>query len=166
VTGENAVDKHGHGTHVCGIVAGPRQSASGVRYGVAPDCELLVVKVLANSGSGYDSWILKGMNWAADRGADVINMSLGASRKAGSPASPKYEVLARSFLENDIRSLVVAAAGNASSRPTTVAPVGNPAACDSIMSIAAVGKEMTVASFSCGKVDQGIGSALSYGRAH
>ncbi|MEA9859113.1 S8 family serine peptidase [Xanthomonas campestris pv. raphani] len=156
VTGENAIDKHGHGTHVCGIVAGPRHSASGVRYGVAPDCELLVVKVLANSGSGYDSWILKGMNWAADRGADVINMSLGAPRKAGSPASAKYEALARFFLENDIRSLVVAAAGNASSRPVTVAPVGNPAACDSIMSIAAVGKEMTVASFSCGKVDQGV----------
>lgn len=71
---EQARDDGGHGTHVCGIVAGGR--ASGRWIGVAPESNLLVCKVLGRSG-GYDEQILAGMEWAVKSGADVINMSLG-----------------------------------------------------------------------------------------
>lgn len=152
VTGESPIDLHGHGTHVCGTVAGPLLPVSGARYGVAPNCELLVVKVLSNSGSGYDSWILKGLNWAIAQGAHVINMSLGSSRAAEEPANKRYEALARTYLSRPNPGLIVAAAGNDSDRPEMVAPVGNPAACASIMAIAAVDHAGVVARFSSGSV--------------
>ena len=69
-----AWDADGHGTHVCGTIAGGR--ASGRWIGVAPEAKLLVAKVLGKTG-GTDEQILKGMDWAVANGAEVINMSLG-----------------------------------------------------------------------------------------
>lgn len=71
---QEAWDADGHGSHVCGTIAGGR--ASGRWIGVAPEAKLLVAKVLGKSG-GTDEQILKGMEWAVANGADVINMSLG-----------------------------------------------------------------------------------------
>ena len=71
---EQAWDADGHGTHVCGTLAGGR--ASGRWIGVAPAAKLLVAKVLGRSG-GTDEQILKGLEWAVARGAEVINLSLG-----------------------------------------------------------------------------------------
>jgi subtilisin family serine protease len=67
-----------HGTHVAGIIAAA-DNKFGV-IGVAPDCEIVAVKVLSEfTGSGYFSSINAGIVYAADHGADVINMSLGAT---------------------------------------------------------------------------------------
>ncbi|RUT78224.1 S8 family peptidase [Ancylomarina longa] len=73
-----------HGTHVAGIIGatnGP--DLGGVDYGVigvAPKAELVAVKVLSEyTGSGSFSWINAGIVYAANNGADVINMSLGTS---------------------------------------------------------------------------------------
>ena len=66
-----------HGTHVAGIIAAG-DNGMGV-IGVAPETEIVAVKVLSEyTGSGYFSWIIDGIVYAADNGADVINMSLGA----------------------------------------------------------------------------------------
>jgi subtilisin family serine protease len=66
-----------HGTHVAGIVAAA-DNGFGV-IGVAPDAEIVAVKVLSEEdGSGAFSWINAGIVYAANNGADVINMSLGA----------------------------------------------------------------------------------------
>jgi len=66
-----------HGTHVAGIIAAD-DNEWGV-IGVAPDAEIVMVKVLSEyTGSGAFSWINAGIVYAADNGADVINMSLGA----------------------------------------------------------------------------------------
>ncbi len=66
-----------HGTHVAGIIAAG-DNGIGV-IGVAPETEIVAVKVLSEyTGSGYFSWINEGIVYAADNGADVINMSLGA----------------------------------------------------------------------------------------
>jgi subtilisin family serine protease len=65
-----------HGTHVAGIIAAA-QNDWGV-IGVAPEAELVAVKVLSeNTGEGLLSYLNQGIIWAADNGADVINMSLG-----------------------------------------------------------------------------------------
>ncbi|MCW7541963.1 S8 family serine peptidase [Aquabacterium sp. A7-Y] len=71
---DQAWDADGHGTHVCGTVAGG--NASGRWIGMAPEARLLVAKVLGRNG-GTDEQILKGLEWAVANGADVVNLSLG-----------------------------------------------------------------------------------------
>ncbi|AFL94711.1 stetterlysin-like protease [Thermococcus cleftensis] len=74
-------DAHGHGTHVSGTVAGvglPDDPVFGGVYGVAPNAQLMEVKVLPGElGFGRTSWIISGMIYATLNGADVISMSLG-----------------------------------------------------------------------------------------
>uniref|UniRef100_UPI00374896A8 S8 family serine peptidase n=1 Tax=uncultured Deinococcus sp. TaxID=158789 RepID=UPI00374896A8 len=150
-----AQDEHGHGTHCAGVVAGRAQPAGGRRYGVAPEVTLLVAKVLDRSGRGNDDQIIDAIDWATDQGAEVLSMSLGSARPAGSPPSVRYEVIARRLLEQGV--LLVAAAGNESLRPEAVAPVGNPAACASVLAVGAVDGRDRIARFSCGDVD-GLGA--------
>ena len=64
-----------HGTHVAGIIAAPDNGLGTI--GVAPDAKILAVKVLSDTGSGNFGAIIQGIVYAADHGADVINMSLG-----------------------------------------------------------------------------------------
>jgi subtilisin family serine protease len=67
-----------HGTHVAGIVAAANNSFGII--GVAPEAEIVAVKVISEeTGSGAFSWINAGIVYAANNGADVINMSLGAT---------------------------------------------------------------------------------------
>ncbi|SIM72233.1 S8 family serine peptidase [Micromonospora cremea] len=77
-TGGDAVDHNGHGTHVATTIAGTGAASHGQRRGIAPDARLVIGKVLDDFGSGSDSDIITGMEWAAAR-ADVINMSLGGA---------------------------------------------------------------------------------------
>lgn len=65
-----------HGTHVGGIIAAAINDV-GVQ-GVAPQAELVPVKVLSESGSGDFGWLITGIEYASSIKADVINMSLGA----------------------------------------------------------------------------------------
>jgi subtilisin family serine protease len=71
-----AQDDHGHGTHVAGTVAAVTNNGRGVA-GVAPAAKVLPVKVLDETGSGSDSDVARGICFAADHGAKVINLSLG-----------------------------------------------------------------------------------------
>ena len=67
-----------HGSHVAGIIAGA-DNGRGI-IGVAPHAQLVAVKVLSEyTGSGDFSWVNEGIVYAANNGADVINMSLGAN---------------------------------------------------------------------------------------
>jgi subtilisin len=70
-------DDNGHGTHVAGIIAAP-QNGTGV-VGVAPSAKLLIAKVLDASGAGSLSTIVSALDWAVQRGARVVNLSLGAA---------------------------------------------------------------------------------------
>jgi len=72
--GENNADEHG--THVAGIISAVANNGTGVA-GVAPGAKIMPVKVL-EAGSGSFEEIAAGIHWAADHGAKVINMSLGA----------------------------------------------------------------------------------------
>ncbi len=149
---ETAQDGHGHGTHCCGTAVGTMTPASGPRYSVAPGAELLVGKVLADDGRGFTSQIIDGITWAVDQGAKIISMSLGSPRMPDGSFSRVYEMVFERILADGV--LVVCAAGNESSRPFQIAPVGNPAACPTAMSVAAVDERMAVAPFSCGQVDE------------
>ncbi|MDJ0619118.1 MAG: S8 family peptidase [Calothrix sp. MO_192.B10] len=71
----DVLDRNGHGTHVAGTIAGERNDF-GVT-GIAYDAQIMSVKVLNDSGSGYYSSISDGIRYAVDNGANVINLSLG-----------------------------------------------------------------------------------------
>jgi subtilisin family serine protease len=153
VPGETAHDGHGHGTHCVGVVAGPRRSTGGIRYGVAPEARVLAAKVLSDGGSGFTDWILDGIDWAAEKGARVISLSCISSRAAGQPYSVVYERVAGNLLRGRPGTLLLAAAGNASERPWYTRPVDNPAACPSLVAVGAVHRARRIATFSGRQMD-------------
>lgn len=73
----HAPDDQGHGTHVAGTIAQSTNNAIGAA-GVAFDARLMPVKVLSADGWGTVADVADGIRWAADHGADVINLSLGS----------------------------------------------------------------------------------------
>jgi subtilisin family serine protease len=152
VNGETVDDLHGHGTHCIGTSCGPRKPASGgPGYGVAYEAEIFAGKVLGNQGSGSDGGILAGIEWAITNGCAVVSMSLGAAVQPNTPYSRIFEQAADRALAKG--TLIVAAAGNESSRPGRINPVGHPANCPSILSVGAVDVERAIAFFSCGTMD-------------
>ncbi|MBP2327836.1 subtilisin family serine protease [Kibdelosporangium banguiense] len=139
---KNANDDNGHGTHVAGIIAGSG-SASGGRYaGVAPDVDLLIGKVLDDSGSGSASQIIAGMEWAVAAGADIVNMSLGSRFPSDGTDVMSQAVNA---LSRQSDTLFVVAAGNSGPGATTVAA---PAAADAALTVGAVDSASVIAPFS------------------
>jgi subtilisin family serine protease len=148
VPGETVDDGHGHGTHCIGTAGGPEKPRVLPRYGVATQAEIYAGKVLSNAGSGSDRSILAGINWAVSEGCRVVSMSLGAPVRLGDSYSRVYELAARRALARG--TIIVAAAGNDSHRPGLVAPVDHPANCPSILAVAALTPDLTVAWFSCG----------------
>ncbi|MBT2453014.1 S8 family serine peptidase [Streptomyces sp. ISL-43] len=148
VPGQAVDDGHGHGTHCAGTACGPRNPATGPRYGVACKADIYVAKVLNNQGRGSDGQILDGINWAMDQaGVRVISMSLGGAVALGAGYSRIYERAARRCLKRG--KLIVAAAGNESSRPLDLQPVGMPANCPSVLAVGAIAPDFTIAPFSC-----------------
>jgi subtilisin len=154
ITGQNATDGHGHGTHTAGTAAGPKVPHVLPRYGVAYEADLFIGKVLNNAGSGTDAGILAGIDWAITNKCQVISMSLGAPTHVGESFSPVFETVAKRALAAG--TLMVAAAGNESNRPTLIAPVDHPANCPSILAVGALDPTLQVSFFSCaGRNPQG-----------
>lgn len=103
------LDRHYHGTHVGATVSSNANAAAGVTSRV----KLIAVKVLSASGSGSTSGVLAGIRYAADAGADVINMSLGSAfSKSSFPGF--VSVINRAInYANRKGTTIVVAAGNA-----------------------------------------------------
>lgn len=72
----DASDENGHGTHVAGIAAAAANNNVGVA-GVAPLAKIMPIRVLDEDGAGRLSDVEEGVRWAVQRGAEVINLSLG-----------------------------------------------------------------------------------------
>ncbi|PZF80587.1 peptidase S8/S53 subtilisin kexin sedolisin [Jiangella anatolica] len=140
--GQAAVDRQGHGTHVAATVAGTGAASGGTHRGVAPGADLLIGKVLGDDGSGYEDWIIAGMEWAVEQGADVVSMSLGTDW-ASDGTDPMSQALDRLSAESD--TLFVVAAGNTGPGESTV---GSPGAATSALTVGAVDKQDRPAAFS------------------
>ncbi|MBX3191432.1 MAG: peptidase S8 [Labilithrix sp.] len=129
-----AADDQGHGTHVAGTIAQTTNNGIGVA-GLAHCAKLMPVKVLSARGWGTMADVAEGIRWAADNGAQVINLSLGSSSKSG-------------VVENAVKHaykkgvVVVAAAGNSGRS------VGYPAAYDGVIAVSATDRNDAIAWFS------------------
>ncbi len=75
---DDPTDDHGHGTHVSGIIGAGTDNSTGIAA-IGWDTKLMPVKVLNSSNVGRHDEIAAGIVWAADSGADVINLSLGST---------------------------------------------------------------------------------------
>jgi subtilisin family serine protease len=147
IAGEAVQDGHGHGTHCIGTSCGPRVPGQPPRYGIAYEAEIHAGKVLSNRGSGSDTQILAGIEWALTNNCHVISMSLGMDVPWGTPFSRVFEAVGSRALARG--TLIVAAAGNASKRDIgQVAPVGHPANCPSFLAVAAIDSSGRIAPFS------------------
>jgi subtilisin family serine protease len=127
-----------HATHVAGIILGA-VNGSGI-HGVAPQAKLYEARVLGTQPdgtvSGTTSQVMAGVQWLADQGCKVINMSLGGGDKSQ----------AEEALYNQIRAngtLIVAASGNDSATK-----VSFPAAYQSVVAVGAVDRNNQLAAFS------------------
>ncbi|GAA0795721.1 S8 family serine peptidase [Spirilliplanes yamanashiensis] len=100
----NPADDNGHGTQVATVITGAPNNGAG-SAGVCWYCRILPVKALGANGSGSYSAIAKSITWAADRRADIINLSLGGDMASQALTEAVAYANARG-------SLVVAAAGN------------------------------------------------------
>jgi subtilisin family serine protease len=134
VSGETVEDLEGHGTHTSGTIAAADNNIGVV--GVAPQADLLIAKVLDNTGTGQTSWLISGIEWAVNNNAKVISMSLG---------SPDYSSSLDTACSNALAAgtLLVAAAGN----DNTNAPL-YPASLSSVISVSAIDQNKNKASFS------------------
>ena len=112
---DDATDENGHGTHVAGTIGGER-------YGVAPDVNLVGVRVLDANGSGTTAQVIAGIEWVAENasGPSVANMSLGG------PADAALDEAVRGAIEAGITFGV--AAGNESSDASGSSPARVPEA--------------------------------------
>lgn len=126
-------DDNGHGTQVAGVL-GARENGFGL-IGVAPRAELFAVKVLGSDARGSISDVVKGLEWAIERGIQVVNMSLGTPED-----SQALREAVRAAWEDGL--VLIAPAGNESGR------VLYPAAYPEVIAVSATDKNDRLAWFS------------------
>jgi thermitase len=128
-------DDNGHGTHVAGIIASETDNNEGVA-GMTWFSKIMPIKAMGAKGYGTTFDIAKGIVWAVDHGADVINLSLGNYQ----PSNVLEEAVRYAYEKNVV---MVSAAGNDGSDQPTY-----PSAYPEVLSVSAVGYNGNRASFS------------------
>jgi thermitase len=134
-TSRTVSDRNGHGTHVAGIAAAVTNNARGVA-GMGFDSVLMNAKVLGDNGIGTWSWVASGIIWAADNGANVINMSFGGTSHSTAVEDAVNYAWGRNVV-------LVAAAGNNNSSALMY-----PAAYTNVIAVGATDHNDARASFS------------------
>lgn len=132
---ENAMDVYGHGCSVAGIIAANVNNATGIA-GVAPNAQILPLRVLDDRGIGTYSDVAAAIVEATDRGAQVINLSLG-----GVNPSPVMENAVQYAVDHGVT--VIAAAGN-----NGAPQVFYPAAYEPVIAVGSVDRDLRISSFS------------------
>jgi thermitase len=114
-------DLHGHGTHMAGTIVA-----------IAPQCQLMSIKVADDAGRCQAQWVAQGIIWATDHGADIINLSLCTKPSTQMQQAIKYA------WQNGVA--IIAAAGNQGTSTLTY-----PAYYTSCIAVAAVNENNSLA---------------------
>lgn len=119
-------DNNGHGTHVAGIIAGDGSMSNGECTGVAPECNLIGVKVLDQRGNGNVTDVLAGLQWVIHNKDNynirVVNISVGTMARS---AEDEESMLVKGVNAAwDAGLVVVVAAGNNGPGPSTITVPG------------------------------------------
>ncbi|GAA3515649.1 hypothetical protein GCM10022234_08400 [Aeromicrobium panaciterrae] len=140
--GTSPADENGHGSHVAGIIAANANNRVGTA-GLAPQALILPVRVLNSSGSGNSAGVAQGIVWAAQHGANVINLSLSTNRSDNAIRAAVAYAQSRNIV-------VVAAAGNAGCG-LLGSRISYPAAYPGVLGVGAISSNRKIASYSsCG----------------
>lgn len=119
-------DDNGHGSHVAGIIGGNGFSSKGRYKGVAPECNLIGVKVLDHRGDGNISDVLAGLQWILDNrrkyNIRIVNISVGTSAKDNLDENSLLVQGVDAIWDNGI--IVVVAAGNNGPGPMSISTPG------------------------------------------
>lgn len=120
-------DDSGHGSHVAGIAAGDGSLSHGKYRGIAPQANLIGIKVLNNMGNGSVSDIMKALRWIQTNhsryGIRIINISIGANDRQVFDENCAFVQKVNELW--DMGLVVVAAAGNQGPGPQTISAPGN-----------------------------------------
>ncbi len=136
-----AYDDNGHGTHCAGILAGSGYASKGKYKGVAPEANILSIKVLDENGNGNTSDILSTIQWIIDNKevykTRIINISLGAFAQFREKRDPLVKA-ANHAIDNNL--IVIAAVGNSGPLKNTIL---SPATSRHVISVGALDDKRT-----------------------
>lgn len=130
---QRVYDDNGHGTHVCGILAGNGAASGGKYRGIAPECLLLCGKVLDKKGGGDLKTLIRGLEWINDLKKKypikVLNISI--EMESDDNIDREEWKIFRKYMSMIWSSgiAVVAAAGNKGPNLMTLSPIGECASC-------------------------------------
>ncbi|HEX8001871.1 MAG TPA: S8 family peptidase [Mycobacteriales bacterium] len=119
-------DGYGHGTFLAGLIAGNGALSNGLYKGVAPEAEIVSIKIAGRNGAADVSKVLAAIQWVVsfkdDYGIDVLNLSLGTNSKAPYWVDPLNYAVEQAWLKG---IAVVVAAGNSGGAFGTISKPGD-----------------------------------------
>lgn len=119
-------DDNGHGTHVAGIIASNGYSSDGKYSGIAPDANILSIKVLDANGSGNTSDIISAVQWVIDTkdvyNTKILNFSFGTPTNYRERKDPLVKAANAAI---DAGLIVIVAAGNSGPSKRTILSPAN-----------------------------------------
>lgn len=136
-----------HGTHVAGTVA----SNDPVHRGIAPQADLINIKVLTAAGGGQPGWVIQGLEQAVRRGALVANLSLGWSEVFHGWVCDNADCILCEAADNAVRlgvTVVVAAGNEANAGAKPPFAIRHPGAARNVITVGAVDNAKMLAAFS------------------
>lgn len=136
--GEQPRDDHGHGTHIAGILAIASGAAGGERRLWPPPLRIRPVKIFDRKGYGRIGDIVAGLNWCAEQGCEIVNLSFGTDGRSSDALARAIRSLHRAGM------LLVGAAGNDGSRGAVDTPGSYP----EVVAVAASNRRDRLARFS------------------
>lgn len=126
-------DDNGHGTHVCGVLAGNGAASRGRYRGIAPECLLLCGKVLDRKGGGNLKNLIQGLEWviALRKRYPIKVLNISIEMESDESIDKDEWQLFKTYMETIWASdiLIVAAAGNKGPNLMTLSPIGECASC-------------------------------------
>ncbi len=132
----NTADDNGHGTAVAGLIAARTNNSKGIA-GMCWNCRILPIKALNQRGSGDDASVARGIVWATDNGAQIINLSLGGTRRSTLIHEAVQYATNRGLL-------VIAASGNEQQQGN---PISYPAGYPEVLAVSSTGNTDTITGF-------------------